>query len=206
MNNSSSIRAFLVVVGLLVLLLPGCSGLLSRKEVPPALPPPPPVPAPAKPVVREEPAKPEGPKVQQVGKASWYGPYHEGKETASGETFDPDKLTAAHPTLPLGSTATVTNLETGKSVKVKITDRGPYVKGRKIDLSQAAAKKIGMAKAGVAKVKIVSTAPRKKKKKTARKPTKSSPTQVAAKISPPSSGPEEAPPQSPAQEESDSAQ
>jgi peptidoglycan lytic transglycosylase len=200
-NHSQSMRAFLVVIGsLFPLLLQGCSGLLSQKQ----LPPPPAVPAPAAPVVQEEPVKPEGPKVQQVGKASWYGPYHEGKETASGEIFDPHKLTAAHPTLPLGSTATVTNLETGKSVKVKITDRGPYVKGRKIDLSQAAARKIGMTKTGVAKVKIVATAPQRKRKNTARKPTRTSPTQVAKETARQSSASAKTGPQSPTKVEADS--
>ena len=92
-------------------------------------------------------------KVQQ-GEASWYGEQFEGKKTASGEKFDPDKLTAAHPTLPLGSEAEVTNLETGKSVTVEINDRGPYTDGREIDLSKAAAEKIDMVEDGEAKVRI----------------------------------------------------
>ena len=75
--------------------------------------------------MKEEVPKPEGPKVEQVGEASWYGAAQNGKETASGETFNQNKLTAAHPTLPLGSKAVVTNLETGKSVAVTINDRGP---------------------------------------------------------------------------------
>jgi len=166
MTNSRSVRSLPAAIGLLFpLLLPGCGGLLSR--TPPS--PPPPAPAPPTPLVEEEPVKPQGKKVEQIGKASWYGPYHDGKETATGETFDPDELTAASPTLPLGSTATVTNLETGKSVKVKINDRGPYVKGRKIDLSQAAARKIGLTHKGVARVKIVSTVPHKARTKLARK-------------------------------------
>lgn len=107
-----------------------------------------------------------GSTVEQVGNASWYGPGFHGNETASGETFDQTKLTAAHRTLPFGTKAVVTNLETGKSVKVTINDRGPYVKGRKIDLSKAAAGKLGMSKTGVAKVKIESsrrrTAPEKR--------------------------------------------
>jgi rare lipoprotein A len=113
------------------------------------------------PQAKEAAPRPERPKVEQVGKASWYGPAHQGKETASGETFDQNKLTAAHPTLPLGTKAVVTNLKTGKSVAVTITDRSPSGKGRKIDLSRAAAQKIGMEKAGVAKVKI-ETKPRRK--------------------------------------------
>ena len=94
------------------------------------------------------------PVVEQVGEASFYGDGFHGKKTASGERFDQNDLTAAHPSLPLGTNATVTNLETGNSVEVKINDRGPYVKGRDIDLSEGAAKELGMTKDGVAPVKI----------------------------------------------------
>ena len=94
------------------------------------------------------------PVVEQVGEASWYGKGFHGKKTASGETFDQHDLTAAHPTLPMGTEATVTNLETGKSVEVTINDRGPYSKGRDIDLSKEAAKEIGIKKDGAAPVKI----------------------------------------------------
>jgi rare lipoprotein A (peptidoglycan hydrolase) len=93
-------------------------------------------------------------KKRQIGTASWYGRRQNGKRTASGERFDARKLTAAHRTLPLGTKAKVTNLETGQSTEVTINDRGPYVKNRKIDLSAAAAKKIGITKKGVAPVKI----------------------------------------------------
>ncbi len=93
-------------------------------------------------------------KYTEVGYASWYGKKFQGRPTASGEIFDMYKLTAAHRRLPLGTYVKVTNLSNGKSVIVKINDRGPYVKGRIIDLSYLAAKKIGMVKAGVAKVKI----------------------------------------------------
>ena len=92
--------------------------------------------------------------VEQVGEASFYGPGFHGKKTATGEKFDQNERTAAHPTLPLGTKATVTNLENGNSVDVKINDRGPYVKGRDIDVSKAAAKELGMTKDGVAPVKI----------------------------------------------------
>ena len=94
------------------------------------------------------------PVVEQIGEASFYGDGFHGKKTASGERFDQNDLTAAHPSLPLGTNATVTNLETGNSVEVKINDRGPYVKGRDIDLSKGAAKELGMTKDGVAPVKI----------------------------------------------------
>jgi rare lipoprotein A (peptidoglycan hydrolase) len=94
------------------------------------------------------------PVVEQVGEASFYGDGFHGKKTASGERFDENDLTAAHPSLPLGTNATVTNLDTGTSVEVKINDRGPYAKGRDIDLSKGAAKELGMTKDGVAPVKI----------------------------------------------------
>jgi rare lipoprotein A len=94
------------------------------------------------------------PKPVNIGKASWYGPGFGGKKTASGETFDDDKLTAAHKTLPLGSAAKVTNLSNGKSVKVEINDRGPYAGNRIIDLSRAAAHAIGMIDDGVVDVRI----------------------------------------------------
>lgn len=97
--------------------------------------------------------------VEQVGEASWYGKGFHGKKTASGEKFDQNDLTAAHPTLPLGTEATVTNLETGKSVEVEINDRGPYTKGRDLDLSRKAAKEIGMTKDGAAPVKIEAKVP-----------------------------------------------
>ena len=150
---------------MLALLVPGCALPIGRRET---LPPP--IVAPQ---VKKEVPNGEGPKVEQVGNASWYGPAQDGKETASGETFDQTKLTAAHRTLPLGTKAVVTNLETGKSVEVTINDRGPYVKGRKIDLSRAAARQIGMSKKGVAKVKIETRRRRKPTKKLARPTTKS---------------------------------
>jgi rare lipoprotein A len=92
------------------------------------------------------------------GTASWYGPGFHGKETASGERYNQNDLTAAHKKLPLGSEATVTNIETGKSVEVEINDRGPYVPGRKIDLSKEAARRIGVIEDGTAKVRIEATA------------------------------------------------
>jgi rare lipoprotein A (peptidoglycan hydrolase) len=90
----------------------------------------------------------------QVGLASWYGADFQGKPTASGQIFDEDKLTAAHRTLPLKSRVRVTNLENGRSVEVRINDRGPYVPGRVLDLSTRAARAIGMHKEGLALVRI----------------------------------------------------
>jgi rare lipoprotein A len=98
--------------------------------------------------------------IEQVGEASFYGKGFHGRPTASGKRFNRHGLTAAHPTLPLGTRAQVTNLESGKTVRVQITDRGPYAKGRDLDLSQAAAAKIGLTqKNGAAPVKIEATLP-----------------------------------------------
>ena len=105
--------------------------------------------------------------VEQVGEASWYGKGFHRKKTANGEKFDQHDLIAAHPTLPLGTEATVTNLETGKSVDVEINDRGPYTKGRDLDLSREAAKEIGMKEAGAAPVKIEAKVPSEDGKKDA---------------------------------------
>lgn len=100
---------------------------------------------------------------KEVGEASWYGPGFHGRKTASGEIYDQREMTAAHPTLPLGTEVEVTNLENKKKVEVEITDRGPYVDDRVIDLSKGAAKKLGMKEEGVSEVKIETTEPIKKK-------------------------------------------
>ena len=89
-----------------------------------------------------------------VGIASYYSNGLTGKKTASGERYDPNKLTAAHKTLPIGTIVKVTNLGNNKQVVVKINDRGPYVRGRIIDLSYSAARQLGMLKDGITKVKI----------------------------------------------------
>jgi rare lipoprotein A (peptidoglycan hydrolase) len=102
------------------------------------------------------------PVIEQTGEASSYGQQFHGKTTAAGEKFDKNDLTAAHPTLPMGTKAKVTNLKTGKSVDVRINDRGPYVKGRDIDVSQGAAKKLDMTKSGTAPVKIEAKLPSSK--------------------------------------------
>jgi rare lipoprotein A len=90
----------------------------------------------------------------QTGRASWYGRAFHGRKTASGERFDMKALTAAHRTLPLGSYVRVSVPATSKWVVVKINDRGPYVRGRVLDLSYAAAKVLGLQHAGTAKVNI----------------------------------------------------
>jgi rare lipoprotein A len=88
------------------------------------------------------------------GSASWYGPGFHGRTTANGERFNQNELTAAHRTLPFGTKVRVTNRNTGKSVTVRINDRGPFHGNRVIDLSRAAAGKIGLVNSGVGNVKI----------------------------------------------------
>jgi len=95
----------------------------------------------------------------EVGLASWYGPPYAGRKGADGTVYDQNAMTAAHLTLPMGTMVRVTNLTTNQSVVVKITDRGPFVRGRIIDLSLAAAKATGVYRAGVAKVRVEAFAP-----------------------------------------------
>jgi rare lipoprotein A len=90
----------------------------------------------------------------EVGLASWYGPPYSGRKGADGTVYDQNAMTAAHLTLPLGTAVRVTNLTTNQSAIVRITDRGPFVRGRIIDLSLAAAKAIGVYRAGVARVRV----------------------------------------------------
>jgi rare lipoprotein A len=90
----------------------------------------------------------------QVGTASWYGSYFDGKPTASGEPYNMFDLTAAHPALPLGSYVRVTNLRNRRSIVVRINDRGPIVPGRIIDLSYGAAHALHMNKAGLQRVRL----------------------------------------------------
>ena len=99
---------------------------------------------------QRKPARP----FRQVTRASWYGNSFRGKRMAGGGRFNPNKLTAAHRTLRMGTNVKVTNVRTGRWVVVKITDRGPYFPGRGIDLSYAAAREIGIVKQGVADVRI----------------------------------------------------
>lgn len=100
------------------------------------------------PEAAETQAKPEG---KSHGIASFYS---QGNRTASGEKFDPSELTAAHPTLPFGTRLRVTNQHTGRSVTVRVNDRGPYVPGRVVDVSYSAAQELGMVGRGVAPVKL----------------------------------------------------
>ena len=94
------------------------------------------------------------PLARRITRASWYGRSFQGKRTASGGIFNPQRLTAAHRTINMGSKVRVTELRSGRSVVVQITDRGPFFPGRDIDLSYAAARELGIVRRGVARVRI----------------------------------------------------
>jgi rare lipoprotein A len=109
---------------------------------------------PAQPKEIVKPAIPEKPLSVETGFASWYGaPYHK-RRGSNGEVYDMHAMTAAHRTLPMGSIVRVTNVKTGSSAIVRITDRGPFIQGRILDLSEAAAKKVDVWSVGVAMVRI----------------------------------------------------
>ena len=162
-----------------LLAVAGCARDATRPARPPVpvVPPPAPVvPPPGEGVPRDEPrAKFGNPPFYEVGGrryvvlpsaagyveqgiASWYGPDFHGGRTATGETYDMDAMTGAHPTLPLPTWVRVTNLDNGRSVVVRLNDRGPFAKGRIIDLSRAAAEQLDMVRAGTAHVEVMSLA------------------------------------------------
>jgi peptidoglycan lytic transglycosylase len=141
----------LLLMCLGLLLSEGCAMLQRRPDIAA------PVEAPAQPTLPQPTTKttPAAPaKLPQTGQASWYGAQHQGKQTASGTSYDQAGLTAAHPSLPFGSKIKVTNLANGKSVEVVVTDRGPFAENRIIDLSQAAAKALDMIDSGTAPVRL----------------------------------------------------
>jgi rare lipoprotein A len=156
-------RALVAVLGILILLA-GCGG---RKTTTTKLPPPPPisttsstekskVESPAKPSAQPEAefGPDSKPLLTQTGMASWYGPPYHNRRSANGEIFDMNQLTAAHLTFPMNSIVRVTNLKTHHSTVVRITDRGPFVPDRVIDLSAAAAKAVDVWRPGTAPVRL----------------------------------------------------
>jgi rare lipoprotein A len=148
-------KPFLFAVLVFTLLVTGCSHRPATVAVPPAPPPA----AQSGPIVTtnspelEIPADTK-PLLVETGIASWYGaPYHN-RRASNGEVYDMHAMTAAHRTLPLGSIVRVTNLESKQSATVRITDRGPFIEGRIVDLSEAAAQKIGMLQKGTVQVEL----------------------------------------------------
>ncbi|MEW6376081.1 MAG: septal ring lytic transglycosylase RlpA family protein [Thermodesulfobacteriota bacterium] len=137
----------IILIGLSFLLLTACGPrhrIVYEKRVPP----------PEKKEVREEKVEKRESKTVQYGVASWYGGEFHGRPTSSGEVYDMYQLTCAHNTLPLGTVVMVTNLENGRSLELKVNDRGPFVKERIIDVSYAAAQMLGMWEKGTALVKV----------------------------------------------------
>ena len=159
-----SFRQSLLYLLLSVLLLPGCARKQTQVEVPPPPEPAPQAPAstarntaPAtEPTDNNEIKVPVGAKpiFEQTGTASWYGPPYHNRRGSNGEIYNMNAMTAAHLTLPLGSIVRVTNLKTGHSAILRITDRGPFVEGRILDLSLAAAKALDVYGPGTAKVRL----------------------------------------------------
>jgi rare lipoprotein A len=161
-----------------LLALAGCAREPLRPAPPPApvTPPPPATPPAGESAPREEPrARSGNPPFYDVegrryvvlpsaagyveeGVASWYGPDFHGGRTATGETYDMNAMTGAHPTLPLPTWVRVTNLDNGRSVVVRLNDRGPFARGRIIDLSRAAAVELDMVRSGTARVEVRSLA------------------------------------------------
>lgn len=133
-----------------VFVLTGCSTVSRAPEI--AAPAPARIATPAAPAT--PPGVPPAAPPAQAGKASWYGDAHHGKKTASGEPYDMNALTAAHRTLPLGTKVRVRNVDNGRTVVVRVNDRGPYVDGRVIDLSRAAARHLGDLDTGIFNVRV----------------------------------------------------
>ena len=156
-------QAAFMRIGFLIFLLglSACAGVdpaMERGEdapLPSAAPAPQPAPPPAERTFEDRPDV----RTTQEGVASWYGRRFAGRPTANGEIFDPDLLTAAHPTMTLPSLARVTRLDTGASVMVRVNDRGPFVADRIIDLSRAAADRLGFVEDGLARVRVEALGP-----------------------------------------------
>jgi rare lipoprotein A len=165
----------LALLGAAMALSTGCRHKQPQVAVappPPLAPPPAASPTPSTAPIASAPAPPPGPATvadtqadadfvnthsviyREEGLASWYGPPYDKRRGANGEIFDKDALTAAHRTLPMNSLIKVTNLSTGQSVVLRITDRGPFVPDRMLDLSLASAKAIGVWRPGVARVRV----------------------------------------------------
>lgn len=140
-------------------LLAGCAGLFGPPPVPPA--PPAPVDDTYYPVPDQHPTCVETVSYAEEGEASWYRRTRRMSRTASGQPLDPNADTAAHRTLPFGSKVRVTNLANGRSMVLTINDRGPYTKGRILDVSQKGARDLGFLNQGLTRVRIESTEPAK---------------------------------------------
>jgi len=161
MRRFSGLSLLVIVTG-----LTGCAVEPSRPAAIPSpiatQPPPPPAPLPPPPLPETAPQQQAAPQpfpqfgayFTELGLASFYGRAHDGKTTANGKNFDHREFTAAHRTLPFGTLVRVTNLSNGRMVTLQITDRGPRIKTRIIDISLAAARALRMQKKGITQVKV----------------------------------------------------
>jgi rare lipoprotein A len=149
----SVVQAISIALSVSIALVMTSCSTMNAPNPPPVLLAPMPAPPPPPPVAVAPPRAPS-----KVVKATWYGEEFANHRTATGEPFDPNALTAASKTLPLGTVVKVTNPDNGRSVKVRINDRGPYKRGTGLDLSRKAAQKIGITHKGVARVKVTPVA------------------------------------------------
>lgn len=182
MRTALWIRSALLGIITLSLLLNGCASSTSRPRRSPEW-----LSRSTRPYPQQRVARPtHRPQARQSAVASWYGPGFHGRPTASGEIYNQNALTAAHPTLPLGSQVEVTNPANGKSVHVRINDRGPFIRGRSIDLSRQAARELGIIKPGVSRVRIKRLSTRRiERSRAATKRSPSNPTERAKRVSRP---------------------
>lgn len=154
----SNRKLAILLVTVLLSMLSACGGKKPARHTPP--PPPPSITRPESATKPQMPIDsididPNAPAIwTQVGMASWYGPPYHNRQSANGEIFDMNGMTAAHNTLPMNSIVRVTNLKTNRSAIIRITDRGPFVGDRIIDLSMAAAKAVDVWRPGTAKVQL----------------------------------------------------
>ncbi len=157
MNGISYVRSvrvsYRITVIMVLFVVCGCAGRTPTYEPPP--PEKPGYPKPYKVLGKWYQPLPHSEGFRQNGIASWYGRDFHGKKTSNGEIYDMHAMTAAHKTLPLGTYVRVSNLENNRSAVVRINDRGPFVHGRIIDLSYAAADNIGIVDSGIARVEVV---------------------------------------------------
>lgn len=146
-TKNTRFRRFALVAGAVLVTLPGLTANRSADR---------PVKAELQPATPDQGSAPQKPRHRwyQIGRASWYGKFFQGQETASGENFDMNAMTCAHRTLPLGSLVKVTNLRNHKSVVVRVNDRGPLPTNRVVDLSYGAARFLGFSGRGTAPVRL----------------------------------------------------
>ena len=154
LNKAARSFTFVAFTAVLIMMLSACAS----KPPPPPPESPPGYPKPYKALGKWYQPLPDSKGFREFGRASWYGEDFHGKRTSNGEVYDMYAMTAAHKTLPLGTYVRVRNIENGRSIDVRINDRGPFVRGRIIDLSYAGAKALGLVGPGTAAVEVIALA------------------------------------------------